>query len=448
MRIFAVIKHEKLTITLVALIVLASLDSHAESRDDYWPTWRGPNSDGVAVKGDPPITWSETENIKWKIELPDNSDCTPIIWGDRIFIQTAIPLEDGADAHDPKPKDFERERFFQKPKHPFQFNVVCLDRNTGATLWTKTVREEYAHEGFHPDGSMASYSPVTDGKLVWVNFGTRGVHCFDVDGNNVWSTDLIPHFTIRSFGEGSSPALVEDSIIVVADHEGQSKIFAFDKDTGDVRWEKARDETTSWATPMPVMVDGRYQVVVNGTKQIRSYDLETGDIVWECSGLTILAIPSPVISDGKVFCTTGYQGQVMMALNLDGKGDITESDSVVWKIEEGTPYISSPLLYNGRIYMFDSLKANLSCYEASTGKPIYVKEKLEGLKQVYASPIGAAGRIYASDRKGTTIVLKESDSIEVLATNTLEDKFDASPVVVGDELYLKGAKYLYCIAKS
>jgi outer membrane protein assembly factor BamB len=295
---------------------------------------------------------------------------------------------------------------------------------------------------------MASYSPVTDGKLVWVNFGTRGVHCFDVDGNNVWSTDLIPHFTIRSFGEGSSPALVEDTIIVVADHEGQSKIFAFDKDTGDVRWEKARDETTSWATPMPVMVDGRYQVVVNGTKQIRSYDLETGDIVWECSGLTILAIPSPVISDGKVFCTTGYQGQVMMALNLDGKGDITESDSVVWKIEEGTPYISSPLLYNGRIYMFDSLKANLSCYEASTGKPIYVKEKLEGLKQVYASPIGAAGRIYASDRKGTTIVLKESDSIEVLATNTLEDKFDASPVVVGDELYLKGAKYLYCIAKS
>ncbi len=432
----------------LAIVVLASIQTHADSGEDYWPTWRGPNADGVAVKGDPPITWSETENVKWKVPVPDSSDCTPVIWGDKIFIQTAVALAEGAEAPRPVVPEIEREIFMKKPLMPYQFSVMCLDRNTGETLWQKTVREEYPHEGFHPSGGLSNYSPVTDGKHVWVSFGSRGLHCFDVDGNHKWSSDLVPMLSFRSFGEGSSPALVGDSIIVVADHEGDSMIFSFDKNTGEKLWERARDESTSWATPLPVEINGRMEVVTSGSNFIRSYDVQTGDLVWECSGLTKLAIPSPVISDGKVILTTGFADPVMIAINLGGKGDLTTSDAVSWKIEEGTPYISSPLLYNNRIYTFDNLKANLTCHEASTGRALFVQERLPGMKQIYASPAGAAGRIYVIDRKGTALVLKQSDSVEILATNTLDDEFDASPVIVGEELYLKGAKFLYCIAKS
>lgn len=432
----------------LANLALTSIQTRAESGEDYWPTWRGPNSDGVAVKGDPPIEWSETQNIKWKVAVPGSGDCTPVIWGDKIFIQTAIPMAEGAEALRPDPPEIEREIFTKKPKTAYQFIVMCLDRNTGKTLWQKTVREEYPHEGFHPSGGLSSYSPVTDGKHVWFSFGSRGLHCFDVDGNHKWSSDLILMYSFRGFGEGSSPTLVGDSIIVVADHEGDSVIFSFDKNTGEKLWEKARDEGTSWATPLPVEINGRMEVVTSGTNFIRSYDVKTGDLVWECSGLTKLAIPSPVFYEGKVICTTGYQDPVMMAIRLGGKGDLTTSDAVTWTVDEGTPYISSPLLYNDRIYTFDNLKANLSCYDAGTGRAIFVKERLAGLKQIYASAVGAAGRIYVIDRKGTAIVLKQSDSVEILATNTLDDEFDASPVIVGDELYLMGAEYLYCIAKS
>ena len=430
--------------SLLALATIA-VPVHAE---DNWPTWRGPNANGVALQGDPPVTWSETENVKWKVAMPDAGDCTPIVWGDKIFIQTAVPMEEGAEANRPEPPEIDREIFTQKPKTPYRFSVVCLDKNTGETLWEKPVREEYPHEGFHPSGSLASYSPVTDGKLLWASFGSRGLHCFDLDGNPKWSSDLIPMYTFRGFGEGSSPALIGDSIIVVADHEGDSKIFSFNKDTGALNWEKARDEATSWATPLAAEINGRTEIITSGSNAIRSYDLATGDIVWECSGLTQGAIPTPVIADGKVFCTTGYLDPVMMAINLGGKGDLTTSDAVSWRVEEGAPYISSPLLYNDRIYMFDNLKANLSCYEASTGKAIFVKERLSDLKQIYASPLGVAGRIYLSDRKGTTLVLKQADAIEILATNSLDDEFDASPIAVGDELFLKGSKFLYCIAKG
>lgn len=436
------------TIPTIAILALTAFQTQAQSRDDNWPTWRGPNADGVAVKGDPPVTWSETENVKWKVPMPDSGDCTPVIWGDKIFIQTAIPMEPGAEAERPNPPEIERELFMKKPKVAYRFGVMCLDRNTGETLWEKTVRKVYPHEGFHPDGGLSSYSPVTDGKHVWFSFGSRGLHCFDVDGNHKWSSELVLMYSFRGFGEGSSPALVGDSIIVVADHEGDSVIFSFDKNTGEKLWEKPRDEATSWATPLPVEVNGRQEVITSGTNKIRSYDVKTGELIWECSGLTKGAIPSPVIYNGKVICTTGYDEPVMMAINLGGKGDLTTSDAVSWKIEEGTPYISSPLLYNDRIYTFDNLKPNLTCHDANTGKAIFVKERLTGLKQIYASPIGAAGRIYIVGRKGTTMVLKQGDTVDVLATNILEDKFDASPVVVGDELFLKGAEFLYCIAKS
>lgn len=435
-------------IIIVLILGMTAGGVSADTADGYWPTWRGPNADGVAVQGNPPTTWSETENIKWKVAIPGKGISTPVVWGNKMFLQTAIPEKEDTEAKRPERGTTDREIFTAIPTVSYKFNVVCLDRRTGETLWERTAREAIPHEGFHSSGSLANYSPVTDGKLVWASFGSRGMHCYDVDGNHKWSADLVEMLTFRAFGEGSSPALAGDAVIVVTDHEGDSKIFAFNKDTGELLWEKDRDEGTSWATPLPVKVNGSYQVVTSATNFIRSYDAKTGDIVWQCSGLFRGAIASPVIGFDKVYCATGYNGYKMLAIELDRKGDLSESDAIAWQIDEGTPYVSTPLLYGDMIYFVQNLRPVLSCYEADTGKPLFTEQKLEGMRTIYSSPVGAGGHIYLADRKGKTIVLKHSDTFEVVAMNSLNDIFDSSPIVVGDEMYLRGNKYLYCISEG
>ncbi len=438
------------TIAIISalFIGIGSTGAFAEAADGYWPMWRGPNADGVAVQGNPPTTWSETENIKWKVKMPDSGECTPIIWGDKIFIQTAVPTAEDKRVPATAEQKSEREIFTPMPTVAYKFNVMCLDRETGETIWERTAREEIPHEGHHPSSSLASYSPVTDGEHVWVSFGSRGLHCYDVDGNHKWSVDLPQLLTFRAFGEGSSPALAGDAVIVVADHEGDSKIMAFNKDTGELLWERDRDEESSWATPLPVEVDGKLQVITSGSNLIRSYDVETGDIVWQCAGLTRGSVPTPVLGFDKVYCMTGYLDSSVMAIRLSATGDVSGTDAIAWQLDEGAPYIPSPLLYGDKIYFIEHMKAIISCYKADTGELLYEGQRLEGLKQMYSSPMGAGGKIYIAGRKGTTLVLKHSDTFEVLASNTLDDGFDASPVVVGDELFLKGEHYLYCIAEQ
>ncbi len=431
---------------------LAHLGAFGDAVEDSWPTWRGPNGDGIALRGDPPVTWSESENIKWKVELKGSSDSTPVVWGDRMFLTMAVPSVEEPET--PQPADAptgQRRRGPPRvpaPTVPYKFILICLDRQTGDVLWERTAQEQVPHEGHHPTSSLAAYSPVTDGERIWVSFGSRGLHCYDLDGNHQWSADLVKMTTRNGFGEGSSPAIAGDAVIVVADHEGDSKIFAFNKITGKLLWEKDRDEPTSWATPMPVTVGDSVQVVTSATNFIRSYDVNSGDVIWQCGGLTSNAIPSPVFGFGNVYCTTGHRGYALKCIKIDATGDVTDTDAVVWELEKGTPYVASPLLYDGRIYLTLGRQAILSCYEAKTGAPLFEEQKIEGLTQLYASPVGAAGRIYIAGRGGTVVVIKSADAYEVLASNTLDDGFDASPVVIGDNLYLKGEHHLYCIAEQ
>jgi len=270
-----------------------------------------------------------------------------------------------------------------------------------------------------------------------------------MDGSLKWSKPLPQMKTIMSFGEGSSPALAGDALIVVCDQEAGSAIFAFHKTTGEPLWRKDRDERTSWATPAIVEVDGKTQAIVSATSLIRSYDAKTGDIIWQCKGQTRNVIPSPVLGFGMVFCTSGYQGSSLQAIKLAGKtGDLSGTDAIAWQVNKGTPYVSSPLLYGNRIYVFSGLAPRLSCYEAQTGKPLFTDQTLEGINQVYSSPVGVADRVYCPGRDGTTVVVKNSDTFEVLATNKLDDGIDASLAVAGDNLYLRGNKSLYCIGKK
>ena len=423
-----------------------------ETADDYWPTWRGPNYMGISPEGNPPLTWSETENIKWKVKLTgDASNSSPVIWEDKIFFQTAIKTDVQGKSETPSTSGGARRRRGPggaPPTNIYKFNLVCLDRNSGKQLWQKTIREVLPHQGHHGDHGFASFSPVTDGKLVWTNFGSRGLHCFDMDGNTKWSKDLGPMNTVMSFGEGGSLAVAGDAIIVVRDHLGDSFIVALNKETGETIWRKDRDEATDWATPLPIEDNGKIQIVTSATNLIRSYDLETGDVIWQCSGQTRNVIPSPVAGFGMVYCTSGFRGSSLQAIELGRTGDLSDTDAVKWHVKEATPYVPSPLLYGDKLYVCSGNNGVISCYNATTGKAYFLKERLEQIKGVYASPAGAAGRVFFVGRNGVTYVIKNSDKFEVLAVNTLDDKIECSPAFVGDEMYIKGKQNLYCIAAS
>lgn len=251
----------------------------------------------------------------------------------------------------------------------------------------------------------------------------------------------------NEFGEGSTPALYKDKLFVVWDHQGESFIVALDKSTGAEVWRAKRDEIDSWATPLVVEHGGRAQVVTGAMRRVRAYDAETGQIVWETEGLTMNPIPSPVAEDGLVFLMSGFRGNRLKAIRLaDAKGDITGTPAVAWTLDRDTPYVPSPLLHDGVLYFLKSNSGLLSALDAKTGKPHYQAQRLEAVPNVFASPVAAAGRIYIVGQQGTTAVVKAGPALEVIATNTLEDRFDASPALVDREIYLRGYNKLYCIA--
>jgi outer membrane protein assembly factor BamB len=441
-----------LAITII-LLAAASVNVLGASGSDYWPSWRGQGATGVSEKGNPPLKWSETENIKWKVKLTgDGSNSSPIIWEDKIFFQTAVKTDvKGKPA--PAPSETggrsrgRRGPGGSPPTNVYKFNLVCLDRNNGKVLWQKTVREEVPHQGHHNDHGFASFTPATDGKLIWANFGSRGLYCYDLDGNQKWCKDLGKMETLMGFGEGGSLAVAGDAVVVVKDHEGDSFIIALNKVTGDTIWKKDRDEVTSWATPLPVEVNGKTQIITSATNRVRSYDLKTGDIVWQCSGQTRNVIPSPVTGFGMVFCTSGFRGSSLQAIELGHTGDLSNTDAVKWHVTEATPYVPSPLLYGDKLYVCSVNRAVISCYNAKTGKAYFFSQPLEEMSGIYASPAAAAGRVYFVGRRGVTYVLKPSEKLEILAINKLDDGFDCSPAFVGNEMYLKGKENLYCIAE-
>jgi outer membrane protein assembly factor BamB len=409
---------------ILLLAVSPSVEAGSEA-EAHWPRWRGPESTGVAPDAHPPVEFGEDLNLDWKLAVPGEGSSTPVIWGDRLFMLAAEPS--GA-AH---------------PPGSFNFNVVCVDRTTGEIDWLKTARTEVPHEGHHKDHGYASHSPVTDGERLYVHYGSRGIHCFDLEGNRIWERDLGKMETRRGFGEGSSPALYNGKLFVNWDHQGDSFIVALDAATGETIWKRDRDEVTSWSTPLVIEHEGLPQVVVSATRRVRAYHPDTGDIIWETGGQTVNVIPTPVSDFGMLFATSGFMGKSLMAIELGHTGDLTGGPAIKWSVSRATPYVPSPLLYDDQLYVIDTNRAILSCYDAKTGKPNYVQQRLPELTDVYASPVGADGRVYIAGRDGGVLVIRNSPEFEVLAQNRLNEGIDASPVAIGKTLYLRGKKHLY-----
>ena len=451
-------------------LTLAAAPSPPPDFDDQWPNWRGPDNTGMARTG-APVRWSTTENVKWKTAIPGKGHSTPIIWEDRIYLTTAIPA---APMPEPRRREFtrpprrpraergqdrpdrerrrrrgERRRRMPMAQVEHKFEVLCLDKNTGKTLWRNTAVVETPHEGYHRRyGSFASNSAVTDGRYVYAFFGSRGLYVYELDGKLAWKKNFGVKMRMRNgFGEGTAPVLHGDALILNFDHEGQSFILALDKNTGTELWRRDRDERSTWTTPLITEYAGTTQVIVTGDNKVRSYDLANGDLIWECGGLGTNPVPLPVRHQDTVIVMTGHRSPNMLAIRLDRKGDLTDTDAVLWTNQRGNAYTASPVYADGKLYVLTD-RGLISCFDAGTGKPFYQQQRLPNPYQFKASPLGSDGRLYLASEQGDVIVLKMGEEYEVVAVNSMPDHFFiSSPVVVDNQLFLRSQDTLYCIGE-
>jgi outer membrane protein assembly factor BamB len=411
-----------------------------------WGQWRGPLATGAAPKADPPVEWSETKNIRWKTKLPGLGHSSPVVWGSLVFVTTAEITGAKKPFTGVTPDGAHNN---MNPLFDHQFAVMAIERQTGAVVWRRTVATRQPHESTHESATWASNSPVTDGEHVLSFFGSNGLYCLDTGGRLLWSRDLGDMQVKHGHGEGASPLLHDETVVVNWDHEGASVIVALAKRTGEELWRQPRDEVTSWATPIVVTHDGQAQVVVSGTRRVRGYDLKTGAVIWEAGGLPGNIVASPVGADGMVFAAGSYEKQTLLAIRLTGaKGELTGTQQIVWQKNRSTPYVPSPLLYDGWLYYLRHYQGVLSRVNAKTGDEPSGPFRLGSVFNIYSSPVAAAGRIYVTDRNGKTLVMSNAAEPKALMLNKLDDRFSASAALVGDAIFLRGEKFLYCIGEK
>lgn len=464
----------------------------AQTVGGSWPQWRGPTADGLAAPdAEPPIHWDRDNHVLWKLPIPGRGNSTPVVSGHRLVLLTAIAAQsdavvteesssragsgaslEGRNAEPPDrpagrrgpPREGRRSSppdrpppgdLAQRDENPRrggpdasplqQLAVVCVDVNHGEILWQTVVTQVQPHERLHNTNTYASASAIIDGDRIYASFGSFGLYALSLDGEVLWQIDLGRMQTRNEFGEGSSPALHQDWLLVPWDHEGQSRLLAIDTADGRIRWQVDRDEPSSWATPLIVEHDGQWQVVTHGTNRVRSYRLNDGELLWECGGQATNPIATPLRHEAHVLCTTGHRGYATAAICLGSRGDVTDRLSDGWLRTNIGSYIASPIIYRNRLYVTKGRDAILHVLDLATGEDVSPPMRLVGLDVLYASPVAAAGRLYFSARNGNTLVLEASDQPQILATNPLEEPLDASPVIIGNRIYMRGASHLFCI---
>ena len=429
-----------------ALLTASIINGLSAAADDdanaHWAHWRGPTANGqAAASASPVLTWDTTKNVGWVTDLPGEGTSTPIVWGHRVFLLAAEKTNRPA----PGPVVQRETSKTIAPDVFYRFLVICLDRHSGQVLWQRTAIEAVPHEGHHPTHTYAGSSPTTDGKRVYVSFGSRGLFCYTLDGDLVWTRDLGDMQTRYGWGEAVTPVIAGDSLIVNWDQEEGSFITSLDAATGTPNWTTAREqEVTSWNTPLVTPVDDRTIIVANGTHLVRGYDAATGQQLWSCGGQTVNAIPSPVRFEDSVIVMSGYRGALAVSLPLSSAGQVTPA-AATWSLTRGTPYVPSPLLSGDRLYFTAGNGNVLSVVNARTGAPLTTPTRLSALRSLYASPVATQNHIYVLDRQGTCAVLTNAAEPEVVAVNKLNDATDASPVIVEDQLFIRSWTKLYCL---
>jgi outer membrane protein assembly factor BamB len=411
-----------------------------------WPHWRGPSHNGVATAS-VPHTWSDTQNVAWKIEIPGRGHSTPVIVGGRLFLTTAIPTGKGSS---PATDSGRGAGGGAGVGEEHRLEVLAIDRATGKIAWQRTAAVATPHEGYHRTyGSFASNAPATDGKRLFAFFGSRGLFAYDLDGKLLWQKDLGIQMTMRlAFGEGSGVVVDDGRIYLQFDHQGPGAIAALDAADGKELWRAPRMDNSSWSTPLVVRHQGEKHLVVSADTKVKAYDADTGKVVWEIAGIGMNPIPQPVQFGDLVLLMSGYRDPKLMAVRLGRTGDLTGTDAVVWETTRGTSYTGSPALHEGKLYVFSD-NGLLSVFDAATGEPHYVQARLPKAYSVKASPLVVGGRVYLATEDGDVVVVKTGPTLEVLATNTLANQsFIASPIAVEKDLYLRSRTHLFRVTES
>jgi len=421
---------------------------------DNWPQFRGPNAAGVAEGKGLPSEWSSSQNIRWKVEVPGVAWSSPVVWGDRVFVTTAI-----SDSPQESPKKglyFGGDR--PAPRQAtYRWEVLCLNRDDGKLLWRRVAVERKPSSSIHIKNSYASETPVTDGERLYAYFGAAGLYAYDFDGNLVWKKDLGSFKTRFGWGTASSPTLDGDRLFLLNDNEEQSFLVALDKRTGDELWRSERDEKSSWSTPFVWNNKQRTELVTCATKRVRSYDPATGKLLWELGGMSSICSPTPVASDELLYVSSGYvmdSKRPLFAVRAGASGDITLSGDqtanagVAWCQKLGGAYMPSPVLDGGQVYVLYD-RGFFASFDAMTGRPIYEKQRIEpGAGGFSASPWAYGGKLFCLNEDGDTFVIQAGSEFKILGKNSLDELFMASPAISGDILILRGMNHLYGIDNS
>ncbi len=389
---------------------------------ENWSHWRGPTGNSVSADAQPPIQLDAASNLRWKVAVEGSGSGSPVVWGDRVYVTSALAVGGG------------RQRFL----------VHAFDRQSGDRVWQTAVGEAIPHEPTHSTNTFASASPCTDGERIYAYFGSWGLHALDSGGGLLWQRDFGDLEMRNGFGEGASPALWRDRLFVPWDHEGASKLFAVDKTNGRTLWSVDRDEPSNWGTPLVVAAAGGAQVVVTGENHVIAYDVQTGSELWRCGGQTSRPAASPVAGDGIVFVASGFRGSFGGAFDPAGRGDLADSASVIWSVDDDTPDIASPTLSGRRLYYTKAKTGILTCVDVATGQPFYERQRLPEIGTLYASPVVAGGHVYFSDRDGTVVVIRDDETFQVVAVNQLPEGIDATLAPVDRQLIIRGSGHLWC----
>ena len=439
------------TALAAALCVATAVSLSAQ----HWPSFRGTNAAGTADGKPTAVKWNvpANENVAWKTAVGGVAVSSPIVWGNRVFVSTAIGSDPNQGTRTGQYGDV--EPVTDASKH--SWHLIALDKATGKVVWDKIAYEGIPKTKRHPKSSQASATPVTDGKVVIVSFGSEGLYAFDFSGKQLWKKDLgvlnsgwffDPDY---EWGIGSSPIIYKNLPIVQCDIQRGSFIAAFDTQTGKEVWRTQRDEIPSWSTPSIMEVDGKAELVTQATTFTRGYDPLTGKELWKYSGNSEIAIPTPIMGPGFIVITNGYRGvQPIVALKPGATGDITlkqgetKNANIVWSMNRGGPYIPTPVIYQDQLYVLQG-NGVLQTYKVATGERIY-QERLGGTGGSFsASLVAADGKIYATSEDGDVFVVKAGPTYELLAKNPVGEVLMATPAISDGLIIFRGLKSVIAI---
>lgn len=438
---------------LLAVVTLACLAPAAFAQEN-WTRFRGDNGAGVANDDRRlPEVWDQTENVLWKTRIPGWGWGSPIVWGDRVFV-SAVHNDD--DYEKPKAGLYAGGGRGEPPDTVHHWMVYCLSLETGKILWQHEAHVGKPQVPRHPKSTYAAETPTTDGKRLYVLFGDVGLYCYDFDGKPLWSHTIDPKKTQFGYGAAASPIVQGDQVIMVYDNNEDSYIAAFDSATGKPGWRTARDEKSTWGTPLAWQHDGITEIVVSGKKENRSYSPQ-GELLWHFNGrMSNLTIPSPLVADGLLYITSGYFQDVkrpVFAIKPGATGDITLNEGVTsnefipWSLDKMGPYNTSPLVYRGLYYTLLD-RGMMTCHDAKTGELVYDRTRFPEGASFTSSPWAYNDKVFCLDEDGNTYVLPAGREFKVERKNPLDELCLATPAICQGKLLLRTASQVYCLTNK